>query len=211
MIGSKEWEKWVCPDPDEIISQPDFWSTLQKDPKICEKDETVCWDEDEIQESAFEESPPRRRLLAVSVPTPPTGNLDKVNLAKYDLTSQKIPILNYKSREGLYLWADPRSIRKIIYAHSHHLGLSFLGNRIPCPIQKDPSKFQRTDCWAVTDRSVKDAVLKIFEYTTFMDSNIITAQMPMHDCPKMTGTYFIDETTGTSMYFLKGGKQDGKL
>lgn len=44
VIGTKNWEEWQCPDPDKIISQPDFWSTLQndKDPEICEEDETIA-------------------------------------------------------------------------------------------------------------------------------------------------------------------------
>ena len=58
---------------------------------------------------------------------------------------------------------------------------------------------------------MKDALIKVFEYTTFMDPNIITAEMPMHECPTQKATYFIDQTTGSYMCFHKGGKQDGKL
>jgi len=48
---------------------------------------------------------------------------------------------------------------------------------------------------------MKDALIKVFEYTTFMDPNIVTAEMPMHECPTQKATYFIDKTTGSSLYF----------
>jgi hypothetical protein len=32
-IGTKDWKKWVCPDPDRIISNRDFWSRLENDPE----------------------------------------------------------------------------------------------------------------------------------------------------------------------------------
>lgn len=35
--------------------------------------------------------------------------------------------------------------------------------------------------------------------------------MPMHQCSTSRATYFIDKRTGASVYFRKGGKQDGKL
>ena len=143
--------------------------------------------------------------------TTPTAELDKPNLKKYDLTTQTIQPFQYRSREGITLSADHRSLRKIIYGHAPELGLSDLINRIPCPIQSDPGYFQRTDCWAITDRNMKDALVKVFEYTTFMDPNIITAEMPMHECPTQKATYFIDKITGSSLCFHKGDKQDGKL
>lgn len=117
----------------------------------------------------------------------------------------------YLSREGLTLSADHRSLRKIIYSHPEELGFTDLISRITCPIQLDPNKFQRSDCWAVTDNNMKEVVIKLFESTTFQNPNIITTEMPMHECPTNRATYFIEKNTGASMYFQKGGKQDGKL
>ena len=132
-------------------------------------------------------------------------------MEKYDFTTKKVQPFKYSSREGLTLSADHRSLRKIIYSHPKELGLTDLISRIPCPIQSDPNKFQRLDCWAITDNSMKEAAIKLFEFTTFQNSNIITAEMPMHECPMNRATYFIDKNRGASMYFRKGGKQDGKL
>jgi hypothetical protein len=225
-IGTKKWEEWVCPDPDEIISSIDYWNRLQNDPdpETClEYGDDMCSDDDdmwEIDDSVdidSEKTEMRRRLFAVNPNPPPvgkstpTGKLDQQNLEKYDFTSQKIQPFNFRSREGILLSADHRALRKIIYAHAPELGLSDLINRIPCPIQSDPDKFQRITCWAITDRNMKDALIKVFESTTFMDPNIITVEMPMHECPAQKATYFIDQTTGSSLCFRKGGKQDGKL
>jgi hypothetical protein len=191
-IGTKKWEEWVYPDPDEIISNLDFWNRLQNDPdpERClneYEDQDACWDTETESESTSEKIQIRRRLFAVNQnPAPvanptPTGQLDQQNLEKYDFTTQKIKSFHYRSREGILLSADHQGLRKIIYSHAPELGLSDLINRIPCPIQLDPNKFQRIDCWAITDRNMKDALIKVFEFTTFMDPNTITAEMPMHE------------------------------
>jgi len=219
IIGTKNWEEWVCPDPDEIISNPEFWNRLQKDPETClNEDEDACWDTETETESTSEKTQFRRRLLAinpnsapVAQPTP-TGKLDQQNIEKYDLTTKKVQPFQYFSREGILLSGDHRSVRKLIYGHAPELDLPDLMSRIPCPIQSDPTnKFQRVDCWALTDANLKEALVKIFERTTSVDPNIVTVEMPMHEGPAQRATYFIDKTTGSSLYFHKGGKQDGKL
>ena len=214
-IGTKNWEKWVCPNPDEVISNPEFWNNLQKDEnEIClNEDEDEDWDT-EIESTPEKRRILRRRLLALNpnfaAPTP-TGKLDRQVIKKYDLTTQKLQPFHYFSREGIPLWVDNRGLLKIIYGHALELGLSDLINRIPCPTQSDPNKYQRTDCWAITDKNKKEVLIKILEYTTFPDPNIITAEMPMHECPSQRATYFIDKNTGSSLCFYKGGKQAGKL
>lgn len=142
----------------------------------------------------------------------PTGKLDQQNIEKYDLTTKKVQPFQYFSREGILLSGDHRSVRKLIYGHAPELDLPDLMSRIPCPIQSDPTnKFQRVDCWAMTDANLKEALVKIFERTTSVDPNIVTVEMPMHEAPAQRATYFIDKTTGSSLYFHKDGKQDGKL
>lgn len=46
---------------------------------------------------------------------------------------------------------------------------------------------------------MKEAMLELLEMTTFQNPNIITAEMPMHECPTSRATYFIDKTTDASM------------
>ena len=72
----------MCPNPDEIISHPGFWSDLADDPDIC-TDDDFCEDQ-ELEEETQIEKFPRRRLLAISGPTP-TGKLDAENLEKYSI------------------------------------------------------------------------------------------------------------------------------
>lgn len=219
-IGTKKWEKWVCPEPDEIISTPEFWTKLQEDSETClNEEESEEENKDSSKEMETESTPKRsirRRLFSVPNPPPgvkstPTGKLDQQNLEMYDFTIKKVQPFQYFSREGILLSGDHRSVRKLIYSHAPELGLSDLMNRIPCPVQLDPDKFQRVDCWAITDGNMKDALIKVFEQTTSMDPNIVTVEMPMHEAPSQRATYFIDKTTGSSLYFHKGGKQDGKL
>jgi hypothetical protein len=204
-IGTKKWEDWACPEPEQIISNPEFWSNVADDPDIC-TDEDDCEDEDEeIEIERF----PRRRLLGVS-PTP-TGKLDEENLKNFDFTNKKLQPMVFPSREGIRLSMDARSIRKVVYSHSMELGLSDLGSRISCPVQPDPTKSQRQKCWAITDMNMREAVIKIFEYTTFNNPRIVTLEMTPTTCSNQRATYFLDLVTGNSVYFRIGGKQDGKL
>ena len=156
-IGTKNWEDWVCPDLDEIISNLDFWNRLQNenDPETCLnecQDEDACWDTETESESTSEKTQLRRRLFAAN-PNPAPGpkptftkELDQPYLKKYDFTTQTVQPFNFRSREGILLSADHRALRKIIYAHAPELGLSDLINRIPCPRQLDSDKFQRIHC-----------------------------------------------------------------
>ena len=117
----------------------------------------------------------------------------------------------FPSREGIELSMDHRSLRKVVYSHHLELGLSDLGNRVPCPIQSDPTKFQKQDCWATTDVNIREAIVKIFEFTTFNNPQILTLERFPRDCSTQLGTFFIDTNTGNVVYFRKGGKQNGKL
>jgi hypothetical protein len=193
----------VCPRPEEIISHPGFWGDLADDPAVC-TGEDDCEDQ-EIEIEKF----PRRRLLEVS-PTP-TGQLDAKNLAKFDLTNRKLQPIVFPSREGIPLSMDARSLRKAVYSHPMELGLPDLGSRILCPIQDDPNFFQRTDCWAITDVNIREAIVKIFELTTFDNPRIISLEQYPRNCANQRATYFIDIVTENSVYFRIGGKQDGKL
>jgi hypothetical protein len=134
-IGTKKWKDWACPKPEDIISNPEFWSNVDDDPEI-------CTDEDDCEDEEIEKLP-RRRLLEI-LPTP-TGKLDQQNLENFDFTNKKLQPIVFPSREGTRLSMDHRSLRKAVYSHSPELGLSDLGSRISCPVQTDPTKYQRMD------------------------------------------------------------------
>lgn len=119
--------------------------------------------------------------------------------------------MNFPSREGLRLWADQRSLVKIVYSHPNELELFDLQNRVECPIQPDPTKHQRDTCRVVTNRNIRDAIVKVFEFTTFDNPDIITIQMFPPTCKNQRATFFINVEKGNSVYFRLGGKQDSKL
>ena len=81
------------------------------------------------------------------------------------------------------------------------LGLSDLGNRVSCPVQMDPqNKWQRIDCWAITDRNIREAVIKIFELTNFKNPGVATLEMFPSSCSNQRATYFVDLKTGNAVY-----------
>ena len=204
-------EPWTCPDPNSVISNSGFWTNLKKqDNPICEEEETEmdCLDEMEDQEP----DTIRRKLLSFNVPaSTPTWKLDQDYLKKFDFTTQKIQPSPFTSREGMILYIDHRSLKKIVYSHPDLLELYDLINRIPCPIQADTTKYCREVCWAITDEGMGQALIKVFQQTTFPNPKIITVQMPMLECPSNLATYFINKDTGFSIYFHADGKQAGKL
>lgn len=131
---------------------------------------------------------------------------------RFDFTTEKLQPIHFPSREGIRLYMDHRSLRKVVYAHPKELGLSELGSRIPCPVQPDPvNHHQRTTCWAITNRNIREAVVKIFEFTTFENPRIITFEFYPFGSSKSKVTGFVDIVTGDCAFFQIGGKQNGKL
>ena len=141
----------------------------------------------------------------------PTAKLDAENMNRYDFTVKKLQPIEFPSREGIGLSMDHRSLKKVVYSHSTELGIDSPANRISCPVQTDPNKFQRTDCWAITDKTIREAAVKILQFTTFDNPRIITVERFPSTCANQKATYFIDIVTGNAAYFRKGGKLDGKL
>ena len=132
-------------------------------------------------------------------------------MQKYDFTQKKLQPMKFPRREGIELSMDHRTLRKVVYSHPNELGLQDLGSRVPCLVQTDPNKYQRTDCWAITDVNIREAVTKILEFTTFKNPRIITLERYPKTCSTQKNTFFVDIVTGNEAYFRIGGKQDGKL
>lgn len=99
-----------------------------------------------------------------------------------------------------------KPLKKIAYSHATDLNIYNLANRIECPIQLDSNKFQRTNCWAMTDRSVRDVIVKVFELTTMSDpTRYITLKMPMPYFPSQNTLAYLDKITGECIYFHENG------
>lgn len=132
-----------------------------------------------------------------------------------DLFQQKLKKDQFEIQVQVFKTFSSENIEKV-FRHPTELGLSDLGSRIACPVQGDPNKFQRLNCWAITDVNIREAVIKIFEFTTFDNPRIITLERFPPNCSNQRATYFVDIVfvdivTGNSVYFRVGGKQDGKL
>lgn len=142
-MGTKKWEKWSCPDPDRIISRPNFWSSVEAgdtDQETCSEDEYDSEDNEYFVQKE-EEKFPRRRLLVGNIgnnPSPtPTWKLDQKYASTYDQTIKKLLPMKFTSREGIELNMDHRSLTKVVYSHSEELGIADPSTSILCPVQHD--------------------------------------------------------------------------
>ena len=123
------------------------------------------------------------------------------------MTTGPILGLKYKDRDGREISMSNKEVKKIAYCHSTDLGIYNLANRIQCPIQSDPKKFQRTDCWAITDRSVLDVIIKVFELTTISDpTRYLALKIPMPHFPSQNTIAYLDKIIGKCVYFHENGK-----
>ena len=197
----EDWQKKAsCPDPDEIITSPDFWNSylgsLEK-PEVSPNPEyNVESDEDDKQST----SPTITVNEEKPAPTP-TAKLDKENLAKYKSSTTQIKPITFSSKEGIDLTIKNDELDKIVYAHSPDIGLSNEKDAITCPVQTDPTKYQRTNCREVTDESKKEAIERILKLTTSDDPNLITLKFPMPSYPAQEALAYIDQNTRKCLFF----------
>ena len=68
-----------------------------------------------------------------------------------DFTTGPLPKITYRDRNGQVISMLNKALKRIIYSQSTELGIYNLANRIQYPIQLDSNKFQRINCWAITD------------------------------------------------------------
>ena len=144
----------------------------------------------------------RRKLF--SQPSP-TAKLDKPVKTQNTFSTKDLQPFKYYSKEGIELTIKNRELEKLVYAHSEDLGLLNLADKIMCPVQPDPNKYQRTECRAVTDASKKEALIRVLELTTSADPNYITRKMPMKSYPSQDALVYIDTITRGCVYFHADG------
>ena len=201
-----EWEtKASCPNLDEIISNVDFWNSYldSKDKDFCpnvdvELDEDDDWSFKDIVEIPDEVlSQQRRRLLA----TQPTAELDKSVKSKHTYSNSAITPFSFYSKEGKILTVKNKELEKIVYAHSDDLNLLNFADRVVCPIQTDPTKFQRSECRAVTNSGKKEALVRMLELTTSANPDFITRRFLMPSYPSQDALAYIDTNTNACLFF----------
>ena len=199
-----EWEKKTyCPEPDEIISNVDFWNSYLDSKDLCpnvdvELDKDDDWSFKDIVEIPEEVlSQQRRRLLA----TQPTAALDKSVKDKHTYSNSVIAPFSFYSKEGKILTIKNKELEKIVYAHSDDLNLLNFSDRVVCPRQTDPTKFQRLECRAVTDSGKKEALIRMLELTTSANPDFITRRFPMPSYPSQDALAYIDTNTNACLFF----------
>lgn len=139
----------------------------------------------------------RRRLFA----TEPTAQLDKSVKSKHTYSNSVITPFSFYSKEGKILTIKNKELEKIVYAHSDDLNLLNFADRVVCPIQTDPTKFQRSECRAVTDVGKKEALIRMLELTTSANSDFITRKIPMPSYPSQEALAYIDTNTNACLFF----------
>ena len=63
----------------------------------------------------------------------------------------------------------------------------------------------------MTDKNIREAIIKVFEFTIFDNPRIITFENYPRNCDHHKATYFLDLVSGNALSFRIGSKQDGKL
>ena len=131
----------------------------------------------------------------------PTAALDKSVKSQYTYSNSLISPFSYYSKEGIVLIIKNKELEKIVYAHSADLNLLNFADRIMCPKQTDPTKFQRVECRAVTDSSKKEALVPILELTTSVNPKLITRKFPMPSYNSQDALGYIDLETNACLFF----------
>ena len=147
---------------------------------------------------------PNRSPRGLSQPKanlPPTAALDKAVKWEYTYSNSPISPFSYQSREGFVLTIKNKELEKIVYAHSDDINLLNFADRIMCPVQPDPSKYQRVECRAVTDSSKKEALEKILELTTSANPKVVTRKFPMPSFNSQNALAYIDLETNACVFF----------
>ncbi len=205
------WEsKASCPNPDEIISNPSFWNSYLDSKDCCpnfdnEFEDNEDWEfEDvvEIPDEILAERKRRRKLFTSGPrPAPPTAKLDKAVKDKFNFSTYDLQPFKYYSKEGIELTIKNKELEKIVYSHSDDINLPNFADKIMCPVQPDPSKFQRTECRAITDMAKKEALVTILDLTTTVNPDYITRKIPMPSFPSQDALAYIDTETLGGVFF----------
>ena len=173
------------PDPENTISDPEFWNTI-------------------FEEETEDESTPAKQMPS----TPPTKRLTKESLKKNDFVTGNIQPREFYDWEGKKRIIRSKELKSAAFSHGFEAGTSGPKDLVECPIQPDPNKFQRENCSKVTDETVQNLSDKILDVTTAKSRKIgrvkFETKMPYYDSEIAIG--HMDIITGDCFYYHKNGK-----
>lgn len=209
-----EWEtKASSPNPNQIISNIDFWNDYLNSNDSCpatdlEFDLEDEWEDEDITIVEIPDeilSQQRRKLFAVKGP-PPTAKLDIPVQKKHNYSTYTIQPFEYFSKEGKHLTIKNWELKKIVYVHSDDLDILNFADKIMCPLQTGTG-YQRTECRAITDFGKKKVLERILELTTSVDPAFQARKIPMPFYPSEQALIYIDtQTRAAVMFHANNGK-----
>ena len=97
-------------------------------------------------------------------------------------------------------------VTKSVYAHGYEAGVVFPEDLIPCSIQDDPNKFQRSNCARVTDQGIDKFRDKIIDLATSRKPGMGKFEAPMPYFESKQSIGHINIRTGECVFFDKNGK-----
>lgn len=74
-------------------------------------------------------------------------------------------------------------------------------NLVPCPIQPDPTKYQREKCGLITDQSVDDMRDLLIDLTTSRKAGRVKLELDMPFYQSQKATAYLDMNTGDCAYY----------
>lgn len=137
----------------------------------------------------------------------PTGKLTKISMAEHDYTiGQNSPPIVYKDWQNFQLRLPFSKLKKCVFGHGWEIGTSSDSDLVDCPLQLDPSKYQRENCSKITAENVKKLGDKIQNVTTSTDKKMakIKMAMPYFDSQKTIG--YLDTEKGDCFFFHENGE-----
>ena len=170
---------------DQEILDPEFWGSV-----------------DTLGSSDAEENGTPKQAPK---PSPPTGKLTKKAISENDRTTKMIAPFEFTDWEGDRIRIKSKELKKSVFAKGYEAGVVPPENLVDCPIQDDPTKYQRTDCGLVTDQSVEGMRDKLVGLATEPKKGKVKfgGDMPFYDTQKSIG--YMDMETGDCGFYHDGG------
>ena len=166
---------------DQVISDPGFWNSLE-----------TLGESDAEEDSTPTEAPKS---------TPPTGKLTRQAIPDNDATTKMISPTEFNDWEGESRTIKSKELKKTVFAKRYEAGVVPVENLVTCPVQDDPTKFQRKNCGLITDQSVENMRDKLIELTTSRKADRVKLKldMPSYDTEKATA--YMDIKTGDCAFY----------
>jgi hypothetical protein len=114
--------------------------------------------------------------------------------------------LVYKDWEGQTKVIKAKELKKSVFSSGIEAGTSTLEDLVECPVQPDPTKYQRKNCSRITDKNAKNFSNKIVDISTSRKPGMVKfkTKMPYYDSEIATG--HMNLITGECVFFHENGK-----